>query len=124
MKKFIISSLDLFSASTYAYDDDPLSSKNTQALQQVVEMMNQANKKAGNEIAKNAPNVNTNHKTALTQINKYKIMKKNGASLRDLCYQSAVVREVFLNLGHETGYRDWNNVAAYNCHMSDSNPGL
>jgi hypothetical protein len=39
-------------------------------------MMNQAIKKAGNEIAKNAPNVNTNHKTALTQINKYKIMKK------------------------------------------------
>jgi len=58
------------------------------------------------------------------EIKKYNIMRNNGASLVDLCLQSSMISEMFLNEGHEQGYRSWNRAAVMNCQTAKNPPRL
>jgi|GEM_PF-2659673 len=62
--------------------------------------------------------------TVNNEIKKYNIMRNNGASLVDLCLQSSMISEMFLNEGHEQGYKSWNRAAVMNCQTAKNPPRL
>ncbi|MDE2420899.1 MAG: hypothetical protein KGO49_06940 [Gammaproteobacteria bacterium] len=98
--------------------------KMTDAAQDVASKLNDIKSQAADEIASAAPDIQSTNTEVNSEVNKYNIMKRNGASLAELCIQASTIKNILLNLGDESGYHAWNKAAATNCNLADTNPGM
>lgn len=125
MKKSTSVFLLLACSSAYAYaNQESEINQSTAAMQNLASQIHDIKRQAAGELAADAPKTRSSNPAAVMQVKKYGIMKRNGASLSELCMQSMMIKNIFLNQGNEADYRSWNKVSTTNCSMSNANPSM
>ncbi|MDE2420898.1 MAG: DUF1566 domain-containing protein [Gammaproteobacteria bacterium] len=117
-------SLQAVNTKGFELSDQEEMRKTTAAAQVVASQLNDVKGKVAGGLAADIPSIQSSFLDANGQIRKYGIMKRNGASLAELCVQSNIVKNIFLNHGDETDYHSWNIVSNTNCNLAISNPSL
>lgn len=107
--------------SAYAETSEERMMRNSKALFEGLENVRVERSKA---FTQSGGDVEGASRAVNNEIKKYNIMRNNGASLVDLCLQSSMISEMFLNEGHEQGYKSWNRAAVMNCQTARNPPRL
>ncbi|NAR36707.1 hypothetical protein [Acinetobacter haemolyticus] len=107
--------------SAYAETSEERMMRNSKALFEGLENVRVERSKA---FTQSGGDVEGASRAVNNEIKKYNIMRNNGASLVDLCLQSSMISEMFLNEGHEQGYKSWNRAAVMNCQTAKNPPRL